>query len=299
MKTFSLVATFILVLLIAIEAVLLSQYASKKGILGVSAKIVQPAPTEEPETALSQVVKKSLEGTQGTYAVYIKNLKTGETYHLNEHRKFEAGSLYKLWIMATTYQQIKNESLKEDQTLSQSIPTLNAKFEIAKEDAELTEGTVTMTVNQALNQMITISHNYAAMLLTEKIKLSTANTYIKDNNYQETRLGGPPETTAADVALFYENVYQGKVVDQPSSQKMIELLKGQKLNDGMPKLLPSGIQVAHKTGDLGWFKHDAGIVFTDKGDYIFVALSESTSPTGAQQRIAQLSKDVYDYFNKK
>lgn len=301
MKTISLTLTFILVIVIVVEAFLLSQLPSKKQVLGTQIATSQSASSPEPEnsSSLSEVVSKSLEGTKGTYSIYIKNLKTGETFHQNEHKTYEAASLYKLWTMATVYQQIEQGTLEEDQVLSQTIPALNNKFEISEEDAELTTGGITLTVKQAINQMITISHNYAALLLTEKIKVSSANTFIKENGFKESELGDPPQTTASDMALFFERLYKGDIVSQDSSQKMMETLKGQKLNNGIPKLLPAQTAVAHKTGDLGFFKHDAGIIFTPKGDYVFVVLSESTSPAGAQERIAQLSKDVYDYFQKK
>jgi beta-lactamase class A len=57
--------------------------------------------------------------------------------------------------------------------------------------------------------------------------------------------------------------------------------------------------MAHKTGELGQVSHDGGIVYTEKGDYIIVVLSESTLPKGAEERIANISKDVYAYFMSK
>ena len=78
---------------------------------------------------------------------------------------------------------------------------------------------------------------------------------------------------------------------------MLGFLKGQQLNDVLPKYLPENIVVAHKTGNIDAFDNDAGIVYGPKGDYIIVLLSESDNPAGAEDRMAQLSKAVYDYFN--
>lgn len=267
-------------------------------VLAVTNAFTAP-PSVTQSSSLKAVVEKSLEGTQGTYSVVINNLKTGENYLKDDHRVFEAASLYKLWVMATVYQQIQQGKLKETLVLSQSIPTLNKKFSIDPESAEQAEGGITMSVNTALNQMITISHNYAALLLTEKIRLSTVGNWLKQNNFTESTVGTSselPMTTAAETALFLEKIYKQQLVDAQSSQKMLELLKGQKLNGKLPKNLPPGTVVAHKTGELGWFSHDAGIIFTPKGDYIIVVMSESKSPKGAEERIAQLSKSVYDYF---
>lgn len=86
--------------------------------------------------------------------------------------------------MATVYKQIKDGKLTEDQVLSKDVDTLNEKFNIDPDSAELTNGTITLTVGAALNQMITISHNYAVLLLTQKVKLSPTvsyqNIYLKE-----------------------------------------------------------------------------------------------------------------------
>lgn len=265
----------------------------------ILATTVTPAPIQN--KSLQEVIKKSLTGTQGSYSIIIKNLKTGESYLQDDHKVFEAGSLYKLWVMATVYQQIEKGQLKESQILSQSIAVLNSQFNIDPDSAEQTTGTVSLTVEQALNQMITISHNYAALLLTEKVRLSSVDAFLKQNKFTESTVGTTgdvPMTTSSNVALFLEKLYKGELVSQDASQKMLEFLKKQTLNDKLPKNLPTETVIAHKTGEIGWFSHDAGIVFSDKGDYIIIVLSESDSPKGAGERIAQLSRDVYDYIVK-
>lgn len=259
---------------------------------------VAPVPTYG---SLEEAVNKSLEGTKGTYAVEIKNLKTDDEFSLNETRTYDAGSLYKLWVMATVFKQLEGGKLKEDQELSMGINELNQKFRISPDEAEQTGGTISLTVNEALNQMITISHNYAALLLTEKVKLSTVSAFLKTNGFTKSKVGtngDVPKTTAADIKLFFEKLYYGKLGNEESTRKMTDLLKAQKLNNKLPLYLPQGTTIAHKTGEIGWFSHDGGIVYTDKGDYIIVVLSESESPKGAEDRIGQLSKAVYEYFTR-
>lgn len=254
-----------------------------------------------PSSSLREVVNQALSGTHGTYAIVIKNIKTNESYVQNEHMVFPSGSLYKLWIMAVVYRQIQEALLSQDQILRQDVETLNAEFHIDPEYAELTEGTVTFTIHEALHQMITISHNYAAMLLTEKVKLSSVAKFLTDNGYGESSVGTQgelPTTTAADIALFFENLYMGKMANEEHTSEMISLLKEQQLNNGIPKYLPDPSKVANKTGEIDFYKHDGGIIFTDTGDYILVVLSKSDSPIGAQERIASLSKAVYEYFSE-
>lgn len=229
---------------------------------------------------LKSVVEDALYQTGGRYGIFIKNLKSGESYQWNESEKFDSGSLYKLNLMVLVFEQIKTGKLAESDTLSADIKDLNDFFDISEKDAELKEGTINFTINSALEQMITISHNYAALALTKK---------TKGNNLAQA-------VTPKEIAAFFEDLYKGKIIDGEYSKKMMELLSRQKINDRIPKLLPQGVIVAHKTADFNFFEHDVGIVFTPKGDYILVVLSESNMPDAAGDRIAKLSRAVYEYF---
>lgn len=260
----------------------------------------QPQKQEQTNSkSLKEAVNKSLIDAKGTYAVAVKNLKTGENYFLDAHKRFNPGSLYKLWVMAETFNQIQKGQIKEDDILTGDIQTLNKEFDISPEYADLNDGTITIRVADALNQMITISHNYAALLLTKKVTLSSIANFLQDNNFNESKLGEPPETTPYDIAIFFEKLYKGQLANTEITNKMIELLKKQTLNDKLPKYLPEKTSIVHKTGEIDYLSHDGGIVFSEKGDYIIVVFSESDYPAGAEDRIAMISKSVYEYFSKK
>lgn len=270
----------------------------------ISPQISQPTmiPSATPnidKKLLPNIVQNTLKETKGTYGIVIKNLKTGETYMENEHQIFEPGSLYKLWVMAATYEQVSQDKLKLDQTLSENVTTLNQKFNIDPEDAELKTGTITYTIENALTQMITISHNYAALILTAKLRLSYIAEFLQKNGFNESTVGTtgkPPSATPSDIGLFLEKLYQGKLANPEYTDKMIALLKQQKLNNKLPKYLPPNTEIAHKTGELGTFSHDVGIVYTPNGDYLIVIFSDSPTPAKAEEAIAKVSQAVYDYF---
>lgn len=251
------------------------------------------------DPGLDTVVKDSLKGTSGTYGIVIKNLRTNKTFQYNETKVFPSASLYKLWIMAVTEEQLEKGMLHENQVLTADIPKLNDMFKIASESAERTDGTVSLSVTNALTKMITISDNYAALLLSSKIRLSNVDAFLDTYGLSGSAIGQPPTTTPLDVAVFYEKLYARTLISQQASEKMLTLLKQQQINDRIPKYLPDGIDVAHKTGELDGVKHDAGIVFAPFGDYIIVLMSDSQDPLGAAAREALVSKNVYEYFAKR
>lgn len=201
--------------------------------------------------------------------------------------------------MATVYNQIKDGKLRESDVLSQDVADLNTEFDIASESAELHDGTVTMTVGDVLYKMITVSDNYAALLLTEKVTLREIVSFLNGNEFAESKLSGidaEPTTTASDVALFFKKLYTGELTDREYTNKMLTLLKEQRLNGKLPKYLPDDLIVAHKTGELDDVTHDAGIVYSSKGDYIIVVLAEADDRDLREERIANISKNVYNYF---
>lgn len=259
--------------------------------------------TQDPKfnKSLEAVVRTSLAGSEGTYGIVIKNLKTEERYSNLETKEFDAGSLYKLWVMAETIRQVQTNQLNLDETLSENIDVLNKDFNIDPDSAELQNGTIALTLDQALNQMITISHNYAALLLTQKIGLSSVKDFLQNNDLDKSTVGTNgenPTTTPSDIALFFEKLYKGELANSDYTQKMLDLLKRQTINDKLAKYLPKEVSIAHKTGEIGWFSHDAGIIFLDGQDYLIVVLSQTNSPAGAEEKIANLSKAVYEYFKK-
>jgi beta-lactamase class A len=202
--------------------------------------------------------------------------------------------------MVVTVDQIQQGVVNNDDILTQEIEKLNEAFNIATDEAELTEGTISQSVEEALEQMITASDNYSALLLSEKIRLSNVTSFLQENGFTESTIGdidGYPKSTAYDIALFFEKLYAGELATKENTQQMLELLKNQQLNNKLPKHLPEEVIIAHKTGELDAVSHDAGIVFTQKGDYIIVVMSETEDRYVAVERIALISKEVYDYFS--
>lgn len=274
--------------------------AKREEVLATETQAQEPIPVPTIyNNILKQSVDNALRGTTGSYGIVVKNLDTGEHYEFNEHVVYDTASLYKLWVMAVVFQQIEDGKLQASTILSQNVSTLNDKFNISSDAAGLQEGSVTLTVDQALTKMITISDNYAAMLLTQKVKLTTITSYLKNHSFFETKMGVNtplPTTTPHDVALFFEKLYKGELGNKDSTEKMITLLKEQQLNGKIPRYLPNDIVIAHKTGELDEFTHDAGLILDTRGNYLIVLMSKSEKPDLAANRIADISKAIYSHY---
>lgn len=258
---------------------------------------VVPSPTVIFEYGLKKEIDKAMLGAVGTYGIVIKDLKTDESYVQNADREFTAASLYKLWVMAAAFDMIQNGKINENDIMRQSAQVLNNEFDIDPDYAEQTKGTITLTVREALDKMITISDNYAALLLSEKLTLASVEVYLKQHGLTVSKLGEPPVSTPRDIARFFEKLYKGELANRQNTDIMLGILKRQTLNGKVPKYLPQKLVIAHKTGEIETYTHDAGIIFTGKGDYIIVVMSESSNRPKAEERIATLSREVYHYFD--
>jgi beta-lactamase class A len=79
-------------------------------------------------------------------------------------------------------------------------------------------------------------------------------------------------------------------VDPTSDAAMVEILKRQHFNAGIPAGLPAGVPVAHKTGTITAIHHDAGIVYATR-PYVLVVLTRGFPDEKASDLvIAELSR---------
>lgn len=244
------------------------------------------------------VMENATSGLGNEYSVVIEDFKNPQRKFLvNESRKYSAASLYKLWVMAVVFEKIRDGLLEENEVLSEDAEVLNRQLEIASESAEVNSGIISLSVHDAIEQMITISHNYAALLLSNRVGYQTISDFLEREGFTHSTYSSPPKTTASDIALFFEKLYRKELVSKLYSEKMLEILSKQRVNDRIPKYLPRDVRIAHKTGELGFTKHDVGIVYSKKADYLMVILSETDNPVVASNNIANASKKAYNYFN--
>lgn len=257
--------------------------------------------SRENSTELTEITQGVLGEEIDDYGIIIENLNAGERYYHNEHKIFETASLYKLWIMAQAYEDIEAGILNKEDILTDSVPNLNRYFNIASESAELTEGVVSQSIEGALTKMITISDNYSAYLLTKKVGISNVSAFLNEHSFLDSKVGtatSNPVSSPRDIADFLRQLNEGKLANARDTEEMIDLLKGQQVNTKLSKNLPEDAIIAHKTGELNMFSHDAGIVYGKKDDYIIVVMSETDNQLTANENIAEISRMVYDYFEK-
>lgn len=272
-----------------------------KSPLGKTAVLGESVNTDVFRNELATYIEKVKNVDVENQGIVAINLVTGEEVKFNSTKLFPAASLYKLWVMAVVYQQIESGKLNLKTKLTKTVNELNVEFNLDKDTAEKSSGTISETVEEALTKMITKSDNYSALLLVDAIGIDSIKRFLTENGLNNSHVsqnGNLPETTAYDTALFFYKLYNGELANGVTTSAMITLLKKQVLNEKIPNYLPKSLIIAHKTGEIDNYSHDAGIIYTPDTSYILVVLAKSSSRDAANEDIAEISKKIYEYFER-
>ena len=174
------------------------------------------------------------------------------------------------------------------------------------------------TLKPLLTKMITVSDNDAANELVRQLGnedfaagAAVVNEFCQEREYTSTHLGReflanePTDdnyVSASDCCRLLSDIYNGTLVNEKADSDMLELLKGQTVKTKIPVGVPDGVETANKTGELsdaklGVVENDIAIVFDATHPYVIAVLSNDVkSNADAQNTIAKISKDVYEFM---
>jgi beta-lactamase class A len=230
------------------------------------------------DRALVQTVSQFVASAGAPTFIVVKDLKTGAVSTNASDTPLTSASLYKLFVAHGIYSMIDNGKLK----LTDRVPGTSS------------------SVNECLTAMITVSDNTCGEALQAVLGVEQYDTALHQYGFSHTSFGASPNATSAgDVALLLERLYNGTLLGPSSSEQFLGLLKAQRVNNRLPQGLPAGTTIAHKTGDLGNFTHDAGIVYGPKTNYLVVLMSGPwNNVNAAPAKFAELSQKLYAQLNQ-
>ena len=231
----------------------------------------------------------------GRYGVAVRNIETSQTVLIGAERQFPSASTYKLLVMYRVYQEIANGTLSPE-----DVVTITSRDAVEDEPSSGLHRGQIVTVAYALQAVITVSSNAAAYALTRAVGgRDTLEAAADELGMSQTgSSGGYFRTTARDMLVFLEGLAEDRLISADASRGMVGLLVRQTVNDRLPALLPDGVAVAHKTGELSYVRNDVGIVYTPGARYVIVVLGQGADQRGIERTIAEVSRRTYYRYGR-
>ena len=288
--------------------------------------MITTATAQPNQSALLSEIQRFEREYGGHLGVTAKNLRTGEVFGYNASERFPTASLIKLPVMVAYYHMVHEGKLDPKSTVTLTA----ADKKTGSGVLERLDNGATITLQDAVNLMITLSDNTATNLVLDRmgsthterlaqvndlmVRIGLKNTRLLNRLYSWDTKQRTPEgirygigvSTPEDMVILSEAIYKKALIDPASSEAMINVLKGQFYDDMIPRLLPASecktFAVAHKSGFVNETKTDAGLVLSDKLDMaigIFIDKQpdhgEGINNTGILLA-AHVSRAIWNYF---
>jgi len=261
----------------------------------------------DPETILPELHGEMV-------AVAFHDLHNGQEFFINADESFHPASTIKVAVMMEVFNQVEKKIFSH----ADELPVINlfksivdgSMFSIDMQDDSETSlydklGS-TVTVRELTRLMIVRSSNLATNILIEKVSAACVNSLLKELGVEDVQvlrgvednkafaMGMNNSATARGLMQIAKLLQQGKVVSFDASEDMVNIMREQEFNEGIPAGLPKEYKVAHKTGWNDKIYHDFGIVFPDRREPYALAIMTSgfEKEQDAHKAVAEISKSI-------
>jgi beta-lactamase class A len=274
-----------------------------------------------PIMRLQESIERTTRSVNATWGIYVKSLETGEEIAIGADRQMETMSTIKIPLMIEAFEHIKAGGFK-----------LTDKYTFAHGDSQPGTGIIqrldpgaVLTVKDLITLMIIVSDNTATEVLYRMVGGPDAvNARMTALGLKNTRAMNVPSrwfpvlraapateqfyregkspfgfSTAREMGRLLEMMERGTLVDKPSSDLMLQIMRGQLYRTRIPRYV-AGYQIPHKTGDfLPYVGDDVGVLEAPGRTIILSVFTGDHFGSGEalENAIGLVSKDVADYFS--
>jgi beta-lactamase class A len=271
----------------------------------VSAEAVATPEMQSKWAAIERDILRSLRDFRGDLGFVIKDLSTGLTMAREPDKVFPAASMIKVPIMIACFKAAAEGRI----SLRGVLKVKPADKTRGSGNLRASPSGTPVTIEKLIELMVTSSDNTAANMLIDLLGFEYLGTTFRDLGLEHTNLsrkmmdfrsrrrGLENYTTPREMAGLLERIYRGTCVSPDISARCLAILKNQKVNDRIPRYLPRTVCVAHKTGLENGVCHDAGVVYSERGNVLICVLTQgNTGATIAKRMIARIASRVYRLY---
>ena len=266
-----------------------------------------------PQTDLQARVRRLIDASHAEVAVAFRSLGGSRELLIDPDKPFHAASTMKVPVMIELFRQASAGQL----SLDEQLPITNEFHSIVdgsvyqldpgddSDSVVYANAGKTMSLRDLCEQMITVSSNFAANLLIERLGVENIRhtvTRLGADGMQVLRgvednkafdRGMNNTTTARGLMVLMEKIATGHAVNPSADAEMAAMLKRQHFNDAIPAGLPPATVVGHKTGSITKIHNDAAIVYGPKPYVLVVLVRGIQDQKVSAALIASISREVW------
>jgi beta-lactamase class A len=280
-----------------------------------------PTPPATPPERLTATISRLTRSVNATWGIYVKCVETGEELALDADRQMDTMSTIKIPLMVEVLEQVKAGRFR-----------LEDRYTLTKEDILPGTGVLrsldpgmTMSVKDLLTLTIIVSDNTSTDVLyrmvggpeavnrrMEALGLkstrapATARVWFEElravpNRDEFHRQAKHPYglSTPREMGVLLEKMERGTLVDKPSSDLMLQIMRGQLYRTRIPRYL-SGWTIPHKTGDfLPYIGNDVGVLESPGRTVVLSVFTANHFGSGEalEEAIGRVAEQVGAYFS--
>jgi len=229
-------------------------------------KVVYSRSYTKTSTGIAALLMHYDQDNPGIFGVSFSELSgAGRSAAHNQDRIFTTASTYKLFVAFSTLKLIDSGKYKWTD--------------------KIVDG---RDLNTCFDDMIVKSDNACAEALLEKVGREKLDNDLRSIGLtRSTFRAKSNQTTAAELASFLTKMQDGDLPIKTSSRdRLLSAMKRQQYRQGIPA--GASGTAADKVGFLNGLLHDAAIVYSPKGTYVLVVLSDGSS----WANIADITKKI-------
>lgn len=291
-------------------------------IAGAHRAAAQPAP-QPPSTSLDRLtasIERTAASVNATWGIYIKSLDTGDEIAIDADRQMDTMSVIKIPLMIEVFAQINEGrfALTDKYTLTKDdiLPGTGIMRSLDPGDTFTVKDLITLmnivsdnTATDVLYRMVggpeAVNRRMEALGLKQTRAPANARAWFAALNAEKDRVKFHKEakhpfglSTPREIGRLLEQMERGTLVDKPSSDLMLQVLRGQIYRTRIPRFL-SGFGVPHKTGDfLPYIANDVGVLESPGARVVVSIFTANHFGQGwmLEEAIGRISAEIAAYF---
>lgn len=248
------------------------------------------------ENDLKKEVVKIIDGKGGFYSIYYKDLKTGNSFGIDERQIETGASVNKVPIVAALYLLDKRGEIKLDDRVTiqeddlQDYGTGSLRYQKMPQ---------TYSLRNLAKLALKESDNTAAHILSVRIGEDIVQKVVDSWEMNQTIMADN-QTSVYDMSILFEKIYKGEIASESNTKELLSFMTETETEDRLPNKLPSNTLIYHKSGDGEGFVHDVGVIEIKNHSYFLGVMTSDVSSIESQTSdvISQISKYIFDKINR-